>query len=304
MHRPSSLLALTALALVSFSCEKTVTEASTAATPKIKITRESIHLPERGAGAVVYEPAIAENSFLVQTTFNRQGLPILIEEINSRGKVEWREIIRFDKHGNLLEAERYHFKKLSGKRVHVRDEFNRCVESNEFDADGRNTVRRKFQFDETGRKTGTTFLLTRGALVKTAECEMDEQGDTLVVSYFSDGELTHQGRRHYVGGRLAELVISDASQRELKINVYKYDERGNTTETVILNGSRLLESKTMAHYDAQDRLVETLTYGIRGNLTEHVVHQVEYDAQGNWVKDVRLVNRKPVTVRLRKIAYY
>lgn len=292
------------LTLLVYSCHRTDKSSATALPPKIKVIRESFHEPGKYAETVEYEPELADQTFLVQTTFNQLGRVTQVEKLNERGKVEWREVNHYD-NGKLQETTFFHFKKVTGRRINKFDTHNRLIASNEFDSDGNTIAQLRFQHDSAGIRTGIRLIRSRTALKKKAESRMNEKGDTLETRYFSDGRLTQVDRNLYDDrGRLSVSTRYDHLLREQRIALHQYDSGGNAIETVVLNGSRIMEARIRRRFDRYGRAVEIFTYDIRGNLKEHAKHAIEYDSYGNWIKDIQIVNRRPVSIRVRKVEYH
>lgn len=142
-------------------------------------------------------------------------------------------------------------------------------------------------------------------LVKTSESFFDEKDNNVENNYFTDARLTGKEiNRFDIRGNRIETIIQYPVKKEERITHYKYDSLNNNIETIVLNGSLMIESKIMARFDDRHNVVELASYGIKGNVKERIRHHYEYDGEGNWIKDITFINKKPVSVRVRKIEYY
>lgn len=266
---------------------------------------ETIHDPLELDGGVDYRSEISKNSFITQSSFDQRGNLLSKDQFNSSGNREWRTIWKYDERGNLTESATYHFKAATSKRVNKYNAANKLMESNAFDETGKNTQQEIVKSDSSGRTMKVMYLFEKGILVKTSEGFFDEKGNNVENHYFTDTRLTGKEINRFDNrGNRVETIIQYPVKKEERITHYKYDSLNNTIETIALNGSLMIESKIIVRYDDQHNVVELVSYGIKGNVKERIGHHYEYDGEGNWIKDITFENKKPVSVRVRKIEYY
>ena len=306
MRSSLKYLSVFCLGVAFVSCENIETRKQThEPEKKIKAIMETMHDPTEFDGVVDNRPEISKNSFITQSAFDAKGNLLSKDQFNSSGNREWRTIFNYDKHGNLTENFTYHFKTITGSRVNRFNDLNKLVERNSYDENGKNTVREIVQLDSNGQTISVMYSFEKGALVKTSESYIDEKGNNVENHYFTDGRLTGKEINQFdPNGNRIQTSLQYPLKREERITHYKYDSLNNNIETIVLNGSLIIESKIMARYDDRHNVVELVRYGIKGNVKERIRHRYEYDEEGNWIKDITFVNKKPVSVRIRKIEYY
>lgn len=294
------------LGVTFVSCENIETRNHTPEPEKkIKVIMETMHDPIEIDGVVDNHPEISNNSFISQSVFDTKGNLLRKDQFNSRGNREWRMIFKYDKLNNLTESTTYHFKAVTSKRIYKYNTSNKLLESNAFDEKGKNTEQEIVQLDSNGQTIKAMYSFEKGALVKTSESYIDEKGNNVENYYFTDGRLTGKEINQYdLFGNRIETKLQFPLKREERITHYKYDSLNNNIETIVLNGSLMIESKIITRFDDRHNVVELIQYGLKGNVKERITHRYEYDLEGNWIKDITFVNKKPVSVRVRKIEYY
>jgi hypothetical protein len=272
---------------------------------QIKSCTESTHDPDDTDGVLSHRPEISPQSFIVKSVFNQKGDLLMKYKYNDHGNLEWREMYTYDKDGRLLEIVSHHFKQVSSWITNKYNEENQLVERNDFAGDGKNIARQIIRKGSNSHTMTVDYMLIRGALQKTSERLFDEKENNVKNSYFVDGRLTEQEENRYDSlGNRVESIRSGPPGSPKRITLNKYDNRNNAVETLVLDGNSMIESKIINRYNDQHHVVESLTYGIRGNLKERVQHLYEYDEFKHWTKDVAVINRKPVSVRIRKLEYF
>ena len=272
---------------------------------QIKSVTESDHDPEENDRNLAHEPEISANSFITKSEFNQKGNLLKKEQYNDRGKLEWREVYTYDEVGQLLEMVSYHFKKVSIRRICKYGKENPLVECNDFEGGGKNTKRQIVKKETNGHTIVWDYVLTQSMLIKTSEGIFDQNESNIKNSYFSDGRLLATEENQYdMFGNRVESMRSDVLNGSQRITHFKVDRKNNAIETLILDGNLFIESRIVTRYNDQHHLVEQLTYGIKGNLKESVLHLYEYDGFGQWIKDITVINKKPISVRVRKLEYF
>lgn len=289
------------------SCERNETKNLITDQPQRQIRSiiESTHDPIDNTGGLEFRPEISENSFITQSIFKDNGDPINIDRFDARGNLSSRLVHFYDEKENPIETVTYELSGVLGKRVNKFNTSNQLIESNAFDAYGKNISRRTIRFDREGNKVEVVYLLVNGAFFKTSESLYNEKGQNIENNHYSNKTLIHKeiNRFDQQSNRIEARQFYPLKMEE-RITQFKYDGDNNITETVVLNSSLLVESKVTTTYDDKHQVVELFTFGITGNLKEHVKHQYEYDEVGNWTKEITFINNKPVSVRIRNIEYY
>ncbi|MEK6782230.1 MAG: hypothetical protein AABY93_11010 [Bacteroidota bacterium] len=272
----------------------------------VKTILESIHDPIENSGKVDYSSKISEQSSMTTSVFNRKGALISKSIFNSMGNLERKVTLKFDEGDNNVEMNYYSSNGLqSGKRINKFDDMNKLIESNEFDANGKIISKQTTVVNSDGNKVTITYILINGSFVKTLESILNKNEHNSENYYFTDNTLVRRDTSKYDGnGNRVETIQYDLLKNEKTIAQYKYDNRNNNIELMVLNNNLMITSKVISTYDDRNNVVETLTYGMLGSLTKRVNHTYEYDDALNWTKDITFVNRKPVYVTLHRIEYY
>ncbi len=266
---------------------------------------ESIHDPIKNSEVVEYRPEISENSFLIRSVFNQKGDLLRKDKLNSRGNVEESETLKYDERNNKIESTVYHIRDVLSKRVSKFNDWNKLIEINEFDSYGKRIGKQISWFDATGKRIDQVLTLFGGVLVITSESVFDEREHNIENYYFSDETLTSKEINRYDSqGNRIETIQYYPFKKVERITHFKYDSLHNNIETIVLNGSLMIESRAIMKYDEKHNVVERFTYGIKGNLKEHVQHKYEYNEVGHWTKDITFINKKPISVTLRVLEYY
>ncbi len=272
---------------------------------QIRNILESNHDPIENEGGVEYLPEISEHSVIIKSVFNRKGDVLNHAQFNSRGTIAGRVINTYDEKDNLVESVMYDNKGISGKRINKFNSLNRLIESEEFDAYDKKIEKQTVRFDSRNSKIVLVHKWGNGIFIKTSESLYNEQDQNIENFYFSDNTLIRKEINQYDSqGNRIETIQYYPSKNEERTVHFKYDSLHNVVESVVFNNSLMIESKVITNYDVQHNIVEQFTYGIKGNLKEYVKHRYEYDETGHWTKDITFINKKPVSVRIRKIEYY
>jgi hypothetical protein len=294
--------------LAIYSCEKKNTEQSlseTKVTKQIKELRESTHEPYIKAGKIEYRSKIAEFSFLTSSVFNEQGQLIKESRFNSKGNLEWKAINKYDDRGNVIERYVYNPSGyLLSKKINAFDTSGKLIGSNELDDDENPLSKQISSFDSEGNQILATYKMVRGNSVKTVESVFDQRNRNIENSYFTNGSLESKDIHGYDSlGNCIEFTQFYPVRNEQNTIRYKYDKQNNKIEEVRVRNN-FITSRSLSRYDKKNNVVETSTYGVMGNLITQQKHQYQYDDEGQWTKQIIMINNNPTSVILHEIEYY
>lgn len=295
------------LAFVFFGCERKESNilSSEQSVKKIKSIIESFHDPVEGSGVVEYTPESSEDSFVRQLFFNPQGNLVRTDRFNSYGNLEWSEVLTYNKKGNVIEKTVFQLKKIVSKQKYTYNAMNKLIESSTFDENGKIVKKQMLEVDSAGSTVENRYSLMHNSFAKTATIVFDKLDHHIESYQFTNERIVQEEHNLFdEQGNCIENIQYYPAKKKEKITRYKYDTHHNAIETIVLNSSQMIESKVMARYDDRNNLRESFTYGIQGNLKEYLSHVYEYDEAGNWTKDIRFINKKPISVEVRKIVYY
>ena len=288
----------------SFSCGRnTAVDALENPTKKIKVLLESFHDPVKDGGNVDYGSKISDNTHINRLFFDRRGRVVERSIFNSLGDIASKETFRYDENGDTVE---HAVLQTNGSVIHRTtnkfDSSHLIVESLEFDEREKLIGKQISGSDSMGNHKLTYYRLLNNTFIKTTEVvSYDNRRDCYT---FINGVLTNGKHMVYDDdGNLQGTIQDDPIRNEQSRVRYTYDEHGNKIGMVALM-SNLITSKVASRYDSMNNIIETSTYGVMGNMISNQKHVYEFDAQGNWTRQVILVNNKPSSVILHKIEYY
>ena len=266
---------------------------------------ESVHDPMKNS-ELGYSDRPIENSIVTESAFNKRGALIRKSVFNTMGNLEKKSTFKYDQAGNLLEATHYGLNNVvTGKEANRYNSQNKLIEHTETGANEKIINRQDIQRNDDGTAIIRSYVLARGRFVKVKESGINEREQNIWNAYFTNGTMTASDTSGYdANHNRVEEIYYDLKKNEKTVTQYKYDNRKNITGAIELNNNLMISSKVLSKYDAQDNLVETLTYGMLGNVIKHVRHTYEKDDAGNWTRDITIINSKPVSVTLHRIEYY
>ena len=102
-----------------------------------------------------------------------------------------------------------------------------------------------------------------------------------------DGTFLHRASFTYDGqGRIAQRLLSDADGSPISSNTYAYDAQGKIQEVTTQGRGGTLTSRWVYAYDERGNEREWVASETDGSIQRKEVYTYEYDAKGNWVKQV------------------
>lgn len=295
--------AILVLTLILLACESNVSEEKPG--KSIKRIMETVHDAYDNEGAIAFASETSLHSAITRSHFDKRGNLTTKQIFDYKGAPQWRFIYKYDSRGNAIEEHVYQYSEvLLRKHLNKFDESNKVIESSVLDVNGQVSNKIVIQPEVEGGKFITIFTPAPGGFVKTMECILNKAGDTLEYAQFNNRSLIRKVSHQYDNSNRIETTEDKVIEKERRITHYKYDERNNVTEQVILDGSLLILSKETFTYDDKNNLAEIRTYGIMGSLVYLVSYTYEYDKESNWTKRITYQNKTPVTVTLHQIEYY
>jgi len=302
----NNCLQIILIIIVAFSCQKSTNiDSLPVGNKKIKKITELIHDPILRAGKFEISPKLSRNSFPYESYFNQEGILLRKSTFNSKANLESKILFKYDVNNNNIACIAYHANgSLVSKTINKFDSENKLVESHEFDAREKIIRKKTARYDSAGYRIVTTYELTHRKLVKTLEGFFDKNENNIANYYFSDDELQRNEIKQFdLSGNLLETIQYYPLTNEQVIIRYKYDQRNNEVESVVLK-NHLVTTKTIFRYDERNNLTEKSCYGVQGTLEGQHKFVYEYDAAGNWIKRINIFNDRPTSVLRRQIVYY
>ena len=272
--------------------------------PIVKAIIESIHDPIDSRG-LRYNSQISENSYIVKSLFTEQGNLKQKEKYDQKGNMEWREVNSYDKSNNPIKQVLYHYRKVSRKTINRFNELNQLIENTIFDADGKLIEKKLAQFNSQQERTLTLYILKRGVLEKNSASVFNKSGNNTENLFFSDKKLVRQELNKYDNrGNRTESLEIDLNSGMKKFTHFNYNIRNDMTEMITLNASLMIESRITYAYDTGHHLIKRSGYGVTGNHQGSKEFLYEFDAAGQWIKQITFERRKAVSITVRSIEYY
>lgn len=270
----------------------------------IKVVMESIHDPIDIRG-LQYAPEISENSYIVKTYFTEQGNLRAKEKFDQKGNLEWREVNSYDQSDNLIKQVLYHYQKVSRKTINQFNKGNQLVQSVMFDSDEKIVEKKLAQFDNLGNNTLTAYTMKRGVLEKTSASVFNRNGNNTENRSFTDKKLVREELNKYDNrSNRTECLEIDLNSKERKLRHFNYNTQNDMTEVITLNTSLMIESRINYSYDNGHHLTKISIYGVAGNHQGSKDFLYEFDAAGQWIKQITFERRKAVSITVRNIEYY
>lgn len=292
--------------LCLFSCYKreTISNLGGRVRTKVKTIMESIHDPIDSRG-LQYNPEISNNSYIVKSLFMEQGKLLKKDKFDQKGNMEWREVNSYDKSNNPIKQVLYHYRKVSRKTINRFNESNQLIESTIFDADGKLIEKKLAQFNSQQERTLTLYLPKKGVLEKNSASLFNKSGDNTENLFFNDKKLVRQELNKYDNrGNLTECLEIDLNSGTRKLRHFNYNTRNDMMEMITLNASLMIESRVTYAYDSGHHLIRRSSYGVTGNHQGSKDFLYEFDAAGQWIKQITFERRKAVSITVRSIEYY
>jgi hypothetical protein len=219
--------------------------------------------------------------------------------------MEWREVNSYDKSNNPIKQVLYHYRKISRKTINRFNESNQLIESTIFDADGKLIEKKLAQFNSQQERTLTLYLPKKGVLEKNSASLFNKSGDNTENLFFNDKKLVRQELNKYDNrGNLTECLEIDLNSGTRKLRHFNYNTRNDMMEMITLNASLMIESRVTYAYDSGHHLIRRSSYGVTGNHQGSKDFLYEFDATGQWIKQITFERRKAVSITVRSIEYY
>ena len=95
----------------------------------------------------------------------------------------------------------------------------------------------------------------------------------------------------------------NSDQKLLKRFTYTYDEAGNKTENSRYSSEGKSDRKISYKYDNRRNVSEEISVSADGS-TVSSVYTYEYDSRDNWIRKIKLTDKKPESIVEREIGYY
>ncbi len=215
-------------------------------------------------------------------------------------------VFRYQENGNQYEDDDYMHGSLYGdhgrlghKRLYKYDETGRQTEVEEYLADGKLSQRVVYKYDEKGNRTERANYSAKGELWHRSVFGFDEKGNKTECSkYDARGEL----REHYTYRYDAKGNI--VMEQHVVVTRTKREEDDKQPFNAV-NAERMMDYVKTYTYDDSGKLIGQLDNMSNFSTPFSVGYEYEnYDAHGNWCRQVRIDNMKKTGITDRIIEYY
>ena len=215
-------------------------------------------------------------------------------------------VLRYTENGNQYEDDDYmggsllgDHGKLGHKRLYKYDEAGRQKEVEEYLADGKLSQRVIYKYDDKGNRTERSNYDAKGEMWHRSVFAYDDKGNKTECSkYDARGEL----REHYTYG----YDNKDNLVMEQHAVVTRTKNEGDDKQPFsAMNAERMMDYVKTYTYDDSGKVIGQLENMSNYRVPFEVSYRYErYDALGNWLRQVRIENRRIVSITDRLIEYY
>ncbi|MDC0339067.1 hypothetical protein OAN33_05975 [Flavobacteriales bacterium] len=218
-------------------------------------------------------------------------------------------LIKFNNLGKGTEfIEYYEDGSLSSKYTYKYDDNGNQIEENYYNSDGVLSSKDTYKYDVNGNHNEGESYNSDGGLISKYLYKHDEDGNIIEeIDFDSNGILEYKTIFKYddKGNPIEENNYKSDGSLVSK-NTYKYDDKGNQIEENVFNSDGSLYYKSTSKYHSNGDKIEMDTESYRDEITERYTFTYEYtyDSEGNWIKQIGLVDGKPEILIERDIEYY
>ncbi|MBP5709413.1 MAG: hypothetical protein J6W84_00325 [Bacteroidales bacterium] len=170
--------------------------------------------------------------------------------------------------------------------------------------DGENILKRKttFDYNRYGFKSKESCYLL-DSLLYFIDYKTDDKGNVIEMTHNRGGVAMRSRIAYNKAGLVARIEEFEPSGKLFKYATVEYDNYGDeVNRRVFKTGDELIEY-TYTEYTQEGRVVKIIYEDRLHSLREVSVFS-DYDEHGNWTKEEKSVNNRPIYCRNRNITYY
>lgn len=215
-------------------------------------------------------------------------------------------VFRYQENGSQYEDDDYMGGSLYGdhgrlghKRLYKYDEGGRQTEVEEYTGDGKLAQRVVYNYDEKGNRIERLNYSAKGELWHRSVFGFDDRGKKTECSKFDARGLL---REHYTYSYNAQGYLS--MEQHMVVTRTKHGEN-DVQAFDATNAERMMDYVKTFTYDDSGKLIGQMDNMSNFRFPFEVVYEYDkYDVMGNWCQQVRIENKKRVSILDRVIEYY
>lgn len=266
------------------------------------ITAKYIHTYDvkgRGTGYEEYSATLDKSLTTPRRhvyTLDEEGRRVEYIVHESNRSVGTKFVYKYDAKGYLTEEEWYaHTGQLGGRSVYTFDEKGNQTTQTNYNGDGALNWKNISKYDDNGNIT--EWLQYEGHTLRyKIISSYDRKGRILEKETFEFNAIPGVIRSHAPApGKVVSTYDDEKRTKEVKTYkpdgtlkgkvAYAYDERGNEIGLTMFNGDGSPKNLEIQFYDN----IHEAGSPFRGALNGRSLMKIEYDSQGNWTKQTRLI---------------
>jgi hypothetical protein len=132
----------------------------------------------------------------------------------------------------------------------------------------------------------------------------NDLGELTEVAQFENLQLTNKSCYYYQENGLVEIYENRNAKDEINFKLmYFYDEKKQLKREVFENADSSNERETIFEYDMHNHLIKKTIFNNKECIKEEIRRELNYDANGNWIKIKHWLNNAMIKIEERKIHY-
>lgn len=255
-------------------------------------------------GKINYRPdgAMEDSSFFV---VDNKGSRVDWYTYKANGTEDIHTISEYNIHGDIIELTEYAKGKFKSKTTYTYDA--EWKETDEISYDEKGAIRWKevFKYDEAGNLVEVTDYNADDGFAARFMYRYDDRGNMAQeIDYYSDTSTRNKKTTTKYDLDGAPKEINHFNHNGRLVNQIKVDNMGLHFTEVSYNDDESLKSVHARKYDDKANLILEDRFFTKDSVRIKYAYKMDYDKQGNWVKNTTSKNSVPIQVTERKIEYY
>lgn len=195
-------------------------------------------------------------------------------------------------------------KELVIKFFNKYNEDNMEIEKKIYNADSSLNIKYLNQYDNNGRMLEGDGYLLNGDLDTKITCSYDSNNVRRDRVCYANGNLKSEFVYKYdKKGNATETVKYSSDGSLIFRDIDHFDANGNRTDGDEYSTNSKLNTRFIYEYDDKGSLIKVRKYNFNNNLIEALSYKYVYDNVGNWIHQTIMSNNIVIGVRERAIEY-
>lgn len=244
----------------------------------------------------------------VKSVIETGYIPVVLNNKIESGTLTAKSYNAFDEAGNATEYINYDTKgKVTSTIILAYDSLSNLISENQYEPSGKLRYRYVYKYDSLGNQV-EELRFKSNAYWETKWIRVYDKNNFLIEEdvYGPDGIL-----------RVKRTYKNDSRGNRIEGNGYKangspqpgakfsnkYDDKSNLVEESVYSVNGSLEVTFLFKYDDKGNLIE-LKQEPPNSIGQCTAYIYEFDAKGNWTRQIEFKEDKPFAIRVREIKYY